>query len=215
MCPTDLVIHIYSAYYGIQKDTLSLCNELTDELPKKCYYSSVFDQINSTCEYQNTCSIKASSNSFSIADPCPTYPKQLFIQYQCVDNYGLNSTINQCSVNKQIPLICPLLSSFSATNTEINNLFENTTCDTDNSPMTINCNSGEKIEVLCAFYGLHPSIKSCTLPSNPPVCYFASSFTNVNATCSGQQTCSISLTNFSDPCFGMDKGLYVQWRCNK
>ena len=174
-----------------------------------CYYPSVLNQINATCEYQNSCSIRGTSNTFSVADPCPTYSKQLFIQYQCVDYYALNSTINQCSKKAETPHICPPLNKTS-------NVKEITACDIENAPMSISCKVGEKIEIVCAYYGLHPSITKCILPTNVPVCYFASSFSNVTSMCTGQQTCSISFLNtFSDPCNGMDKALYVQYRCNR
>lgn len=42
------------AYYGIQTKTRTSCNDNIVEMPAKCYYPSVFNQINSTCEYQNS-----------------------------------------------------------------------------------------------------------------------------------------------------------------
>ena len=178
-------------------------------MPAKCYYPSVFNQINSTCEYQNTCSIRGTSNTFSVADPCPTFSKQLFIQYQCVDYYGLNSTINQCRKNKQVPPICPAINDTQLVR-------DATACDAENAPLTLSCKVGEKIEIVCAYYGLHPDIKKCILPTNVPVCYFASSYNNVTSICTGQQSCSIQFLNtFADPCQGMDKALYVRWKCNR
>jgi hypothetical protein len=151
------------------------------------------------------CSLTSTSNSFSMADPCPNYSKQLFIQYQCVDSN--DSYISQCNKNKTVPLICPKLSSESF-------IMEATACDTSFSPLNLTCPSGNKITIVCAFYGLHPAIKGCALPNVCPVCYFASSFENVNATCSGKQSCSINFLNkFDDPCYGMDKALYVQYKC--
>ena len=208
VCPTNYVIHIYSAYFGIQYLTPSLCDDSIVETPAKCYFPSVYTQINATCEAQNTCSLTSTSNSFSIADPCPNFAKQLFVQYQCVDYYTLNSSISQCNVNQTVPLICPALSIGSS-------IMEATACDTSYAPMNLTCQSGKKITILCAFYGLHPAIKGCALPNVCPVCYFGSSFSIVNATCSGQQSCSINFLNrFDDPCSGMNKALYTQYKCN-
>jgi hypothetical protein len=206
LCPNQLVIHIYSAYFGIQQNTKTTCNSYNSEIPAKCYYKSSLTQIKSKCEFQTSCLLVATSANFSITDPCVLYPKQLFVQYQCVDNYGLNTTISKCDNNSAVPLICPASS--------LANVNENTWCDTGNAPMTIDCGVGKKINIICAYYGLHPSITACTLPANTPICYFQSSLTSVNNTCSGQQTCTIDFMNdFTDPCFSMDKALYVQWQC--
>ena len=123
--------------------------------------------------------------------------------------YGLNNTINHCRKNKNVPLICPAVN-----NTQL--VKEATACDIENSPLNISCKVGEKIEIVCAFYGLHPAIKKCILPTNVPVCYFASSHSNVTSICAGQQSCSITFLNtFADPCSGMDKALYVQDKCKR
>ena len=129
----------------------------------------------------------------------------MFIQYQCVDSYGLNSTIDQCNQNTIVPLICPTSSDVS--------VLEATVCDAANLPMNLTCQNGQ-IQVLCAFYGLHPALTGCILPTIVPVCYFESSFANVTSICDGQQSCSINfLNNFNDPCNGIDKALYVQYKC--
>ena len=208
VCGSGYVIHVYSAYFGIQEQTQSLCAESVGEVPAKCYFPAVYSQIKNACEYQSACSLTATSASFSLSDPCPSYSKQLFIQYQCVDILTLDSTISQCSGNKTVPLICPALSGNSST-------LEATACDTSYAPMNLTCPREKTIKITCAFYGLHPSIiAACSLPTNVPVCYFSSSFTLVNSTCSGQQSCSITFLNsFADPCSGIDKALYVQYTC--
>ena len=179
----------------------------SSEAPAKCYFPSVYSHVNTSCEYKNTCLITANSKAFLVADPCPTYSKQLFIQYQCMDHMSLNSAIHECYQNKTVPIICPLLSTDGS-------LLEATACDTDNAPLSLKCPSGQLIDIVCAFYGLHPSIASCVLPANVPVCYFASALNNVTVACTGQQACSITFLNtFADPCNGMDKALYVQYKC--
>jgi hypothetical protein len=209
ICPSGYLIHVYAAYFGIQYSTSSMCYKSSNEMPEKCYFPSVFNQINSTCEYQNTCSLTSTSDAFSIIDPCPNYSKQLFIQYQCVEIKTLkNSSMSKCNADSSIPLICPALSVDTS-------ILEATACDTDNSPMKLSCPSEKTITIICAYYGLHPALTKCTYSSNVPVCYFKSSFTMVNTTCSGQQSCSITFLNtFTDPCHGMNKALYVQYSCS-
>ena len=186
-----------------------MCYKSSNEMPEKCYFPSVFNQINSTCEYQNTCSLTSTSDAFSILDPCPNYAKQLFIQYQCVEIKTLNnSSMSKCNADSSVPLICPALSVGTS-------ILEATACDSSNAPMILTCPNEKAITIVCAFYGLHPALTKCTLPSNVPVCYFKSSFTMVNTTCSGQQSCSITFLNtFTDPCHGMSKALYVQYSCS-
>ena len=199
------------AYYGIQANTMTSCNEVSGELPAANYYPSIFATVNLTCEYKNTCTIKATTNAFQVAEAWSNpYNEQLLVQYQCVDAYGLNSTIDQCNQKKNVPTICPSLS------TDVS-LLEATACDTDNAPLNLTCPSGQTINVECAYYGLHPSITGCVLPANDvPVCYFASSFNNVTSICQGQQACSITFLNtFADPCNDMDKALYVQYKCKQ
>jgi len=154
-----------------------------------------------------------SANTVVFSDACPNYiQKQLLIQYQCVSSYGLNSTINQCnSVNSTAPLICPAVSSGVA------NSNSQTWCQ--GSTMNITCNTNQTINIICAYYGLHPALSSScgisSLSPNIPVCYFKSSLTYVTTTCTNKTTCSMTVdsTNFADPCDGQTKGLYVQWSC--
>jgi hypothetical protein len=216
ICPTNTVIHIYSAYFGIQSGTsLAKCFLMSGEKPALCYYQSSFNYINSTCEYQQTCSIVASTSA--LGDACANYiEKQLFIQYQCVDTYALNSTINQCNTvnttKTTVPAICPAT---------VSNATNQTWCQ--GSTMNIVCiNPIQKITILCAFYGLHPSLSSSScgisnLAPNIPVCYLQSSFTYVQSTCDNLNSCTINnFSNvFTDPCNGQtSEALYVQWKCS-
>ena len=51
VCPANTVIHIYSAYFGIQSTTfVSTCFITSGEQPAMCYYTSSFSYINSTCK---------------------------------------------------------------------------------------------------------------------------------------------------------------------
>ena len=187
---------------------MTSCNDASGELPAYSYYPSIFATINSTCEYQSSCTLKATTNWFQVSEAWSNpYNEQLFVQYQCVDSFGLNSTINQCNRDVSVPPICPSLS------TDVS-LLDATACDTDNAPLNLSCPSGQLIDIVCAFYGLHPSITRCVLPTDVPVCYFASALNNVTATCTGQQACSITFLNvYADPCNSMDKTLYVQYKC--
>ena len=57
-------------------------------------------------------------------------------------------------------MICPLISE------DATSILEATACDTDNAPLELNCPVGHILEIACAFYGLHPSITKCILPTN-------------------------------------------------
>jgi hypothetical protein len=210
-CPQDQVLHIYSAYFGIQSATITtLCTTSGSEIPLACYFLNAFNTINATCEYQRSCYLRATINSMAGADMCPRFSKQLFVQYQCVDAKVLAYTINTCQLNPEAPLICPAVSSYGFT------VNEQTWCD--GAPLSLSCPVGLRLQILCAFYGIHPSLgNACNIGylSYKPVCYFRSSMTTVNATCGGLNSCAIGnfSSTFLDPCIDVDKALYVQWRC--
>jgi hypothetical protein len=214
-CPENMVIHVYSAYYGIQaQTTTTYCTPFPSgqpELPKACYFLNAFDTINSTCEYKSRCMLRATINSMSGVDLCPLFNKQLTVQYQCVDRYVLEQKINHCDLIKQAPSICPAVLSYS-----MQPVYEQVRCD--GQIMTLECPSGKSIKVLCSFYGIHPSLNACNIQTlnYRPVCYFSSSSTVVNDACNNFQKCV--LNNFStlftrDPCADLDKALLVQWTC--
>ncbi|RNA20804.1 hypothetical protein BpHYR1_015227 [Brachionus plicatilis] len=205
-CPTDLVIHIHTAYFGIQPNTSrSLCMS-DSELPV-CYTNTGYETILRACEAKSSCSLLATANTIAGVDLCPSHSKQLFVQYQCVDAIGWNKTISKCQVNADLPEICPAFN-------ETENVLEQTWCE--DSDMSIECLSG-RIEVVCAFYGLHPSVAECGNLENinfKPVCYFESSFNYIDVLCSNQTKCEISdYSVFSDPCTHFQKAIYVQWKC--
>ena len=209
-CPVGSVIHIYSAYFGIQMNTyVQACFINSGEQPTMCYLTQSFDYINSTCEYQQICSVAADPDL--LGDACAVYTqKELVVQYQCVDSNVLNTTINQCYKGSSLmaPSICPTLKPGQN---------EQTWCE--DSVMNITCENNKKIKILCAFYGLHPSIgSSCSSMSSLahiPVCYFQSSFSILSSICLDKSSCVMSqfATNFTDPCSGQPKGLFVQWEC--
>jgi hypothetical protein len=255
-CPSNLVIHIYGAYYGIQHETsLSQClitksnNNNTQnaaEMPKMCFFSNTLSKIQTLCENRASCLIEANVNK--LGDPCPRMSKQLFVQYQCMHKQDLNQLKEKCFENKEensngemskledrkIPFVCPLIQN-SRNDSENNVIQERTWCDgstmniqcgpssnettlnNDESLMIINSTSNNRIEILCAFYGIHTSLTSCNIQNlaNPPICYSQSSFELVAQTCNNQTVCTIDsfTTTFSDSCLGFDKALYVQWRC--
>jgi hypothetical protein len=225
-CPAPLAIHIHGAYYGIQNGTgvkqcLGALSGQTGpgggEIPKMCFFSNTYAKVQTLCETKETCMIEASVNK--LGDPCPHFNKQLLVQYQCMDKSELqlmNANCAERAETKEIPFECPLAANANATG----EIFERTWCD--GSTMSIQCGvdgNETKIEVMCAFYGIHTSLTSCNIQNlaNPPICYLQSSFEYVATMCNGNSTCTIDsfTTTFSDPCIGFDKALYVQWRCQK
>lgn len=211
VCPSDLVIHVLAGYYGIQSATRSsTCTSSNVEIPAKCYIPDAFEVINGTCEAKTTCQLKATSNALTNGeDFCPSYQKQLFIQYQCVNEQVLSTSIGKCSSGaKRVPGICKRPAT--------NDTLEATWCD--GATMSIVCPSSRTISIQCAFYGIHPSVDACNVQSLPskPVCYYASSLPILRSICDDQPSCSLdsfSLTFNRDPCSGHEKALYVQWRC--
>lgn len=110
VCPSPLVIHIHAAYYGIQSATRSsTCTTSSYEIPAKCYLPHTFDIINATCEYKQSCQLKAASSTLAEnMDFCPLYQKQLLIQYMCVHpgDFHTVQAIHQCPINWVVPPIC-------------------------------------------------------------------------------------------------------------
>lgn len=83
-CPTNFVIHIYAAYYGIQAQTLTqTCSNYSSvPVPTMCYVSDAFNTMNLTCEYKNMCQLKVTSANLGGPDLYPSIGKQLLIQVE-------------------------------------------------------------------------------------------------------------------------------------
>lgn len=123
----------------------------------------------------------------------------------------LDYVTSVCPAPTQTPPICPRHTD--------NTTFSQTWCD--GQSMNIKCPTNTTIEIICAFYGLDPSLENapCGISrlTYDPVCYLASSFDQIKSECSNKSSCSIrDITEFfinSDPCFELDKQLHVQWWC--
>ena len=214
-CPAGLVLHIYAAYFGIQSSTKisSFCSNSSSSIasntPSMCFYLESFDSINATCEYRNSCYLRATPTQIGSGDLCPNFAKQLFVQYQCMDSGFLANTVNQCIVNSSLTFdVCSVGSS--------NGLNEKSWCDTET--MALSCSSGTTVSIQCAFYGVHPIFYgSCDLKylSNGPVCYLSGSSvtSSVSSVCNGKRSCNQTSLTLSDPCNGLNKVLFVQWQC--
>lgn len=144
----------------------------------------------------------------------------------------MNSTINRCEVNQTVPPICQNIPLYSTNTTNTTDKISNTTTYTtfheqiwcDSSQMEISCNSTSNgsINIICAFYGLHPSLAgSCNLeqvfaPNEIPICYFESSFTIVYEACNNKSMCGIGVDSntFMNPCHNTNRALFAQWSCN-
>ena len=216
ICHPNSYIHIYSAYFGIQFQTYSDCmlQNNDTEIPKLCYSPLSYDKIVSKCEYKNSCDLTATFTDLNFIEICPDYrnKNQLLIQYQCIDDYLFNLTINQCVLNKVIPSICS-----NQVDVYVN---QGTWCDNglgNGSIMNIQCSTNQLIEIVCAFYGKDPNISTCSQQiAQSSICYFNSTITIVNNNCNGKNSCKISnfKSTFSDPCDGgLDKTLFIQWKC--
>ena len=213
VCPSDLVIHIYSAYFGIQEYTRStFCIKIEfNEIPAMMYSIEGFQTVHSICESKNSCQLKALVNSLGGADLNREYSKQLVVQYQCVNPYVLENQINKCDQERKVPKICPNNYTIGK------EVYEDVWCDDDQ--LNITCGTGKKINISCAFYGIHPSISKCGISNLPfkPVCYFISSLAKLKDLCDLKENCSVDVINSSlfnhDPCNGLKKAVFVQWGC--
>lgn len=118
-----------------------------------------------------------------------------------------------CPIPTKTPPICP-------EQTNDNRTFSQTWCD--GQSMSIECPSNSNITIICAFYGLDASLDGspCGISLLPydPVCYLNSSFSQLDAKCTGQSYCMIyDITAFftdNDPCIDLEKQLHIQWRCD-
>ncbi|RNA02935.1 rhamnose-binding lectin-like [Brachionus plicatilis] len=206
VCPSDLVIHIYSAYFGIQEPTRSaFCmSSPWMENPHMFYIPQSFDIVKNTCEYKTKCVLRAYAVTMGGVELNSAYSKQLVVQYQCVNPTVLAEQISQCPSKNEIPEICAKVE-------ESEEIYEQTICD--GSAMSLSCGS-KRISVVCAFYGVHPSLTSCGVPdlAVKPVCYFNSSYTTVKSECDGRSSCSYNAIGsnvfFDDPCTGFRKALF-------
>lgn len=238
LCPLELVIHIYAAYFGLQSETLSpscwpksTTSDVKQPPAAKCYVPSSLETIRETCEGRRSCQLRASPTSLGRIDYCPMYSKQLFVQYQCV-HASFNTTIAKCRTasiennnnntnnHVTIPPVCN-----SSTSLDNNVIHSNTWCN-GSSGVNISCLNNESIRVLCAFYGVHPSSSSTcnTTTSNVqekselPVCYVRGSIEKLLIDeCDGRASCfidQIDSTLFDDACVGVaQKALFAQWQC--
>lgn len=200
-CPADRTIHIYSAYFGIQSNTPTECVTSNKAgTTSDCFNKVVFDNINTTCEGKQTCSLDIRIENFG--DPCFLLNKQLFIQYQCV-NASISSLINSCTSSQNYGQIC-------SKTTESNSQYW---CNNDNV-MRIDCGPGKVIQMSCAFYGIDQSYQ-CPggfYSGAPTVCFSQTTRMNLTSLCNGQQACLVSSADWTGffntdffYCYGMTK----------
>ena len=78
-CPVTMEIRIDSAVYGHYDHQLCGGALVTTD----CHQAGDFDLVDGRCSGQETCSVKASSDTFG-ADPCPGTTKYLLVHYTCV-----------------------------------------------------------------------------------------------------------------------------------
>ncbi len=198
-CPSPLKLFIFSAYYGIQPQTPSLCTTIEPSPVTSCFNKIVYDNINETCTGRQNCSLTVSTDNFG--DPCFFQNKQLFIQYQCVDFEFSDKRLKCPETNSNYGKIC-----INSTDE-----FEKYWCEYDQN-MVIDCGPIKKIQISCAFYGIdsHFQCNGGFYSGAPTVCYSASSESNLRVICNGKNTCSLPSYEWADffgvdPCYGITK----------
>lgn len=214
------VLHIYGAYYGIQWPTSenSCIQTRRDvEMPAVCFFPSTLDKLLTRCESNSSCLVEI--NRVAFGDPCPTYTKQFFVQYQCIERTELTRIHASCPAPKSKQHLDDMSYICSGRGSELGEGEQEKTWCSHDPTMHIRCDSpGKTLEILCAFYGLnHKLATHCNVHNvnNAPVCYFHSSFDTVKVACENRTECELSnfKHTFADPCRGFDKALYVRWRC--
>jgi hypothetical protein len=116
-CPTNRYIYIYRAYYGIQSETSTntncLPNSQSNTRPSVCYNKDAFDRLSSQCNSKQECLIYVDDNNFG--NPCVVQDlsiiilKQMFIQYQCLEETMINQIESSCPINTVIESNCPII----------------------------------------------------------------------------------------------------------
>ena len=169
-CPIGQLIHVHAAYYGIQSHTATACNNYTsmtesgfNQLPDMCFFSNTFNLVNKTCHMRQACSLFARAGTFG-GNPCnPNIQKQLFVQYQCVDDYIMENknSIAECKM-RQTTTTTPS----EAANRELTCMSEKKIeqqqqqaiwCKDELRSINLTCSS-KKLKIQCAFFGYHPSL---------------------------------------------------------
>lgn len=147
-CPTSQIIHILSAYYGIQPTyNLNYCSQ-TQSLQTACFFEETYEYIDSLCEQKQTCSMTVNLNYFG--DPCiGSSNKQLFVQFVCLDSSAYE-LVSSCP-SSNATSICPPIGNDEAQ-------FEQNWCQP--SIANITCPENKVINITCAFYGVDKSKKS-------------------------------------------------------
>ncbi len=157
-------------------------------------------------------------------DPCPGFIKQLFVQYQCLENYALNSTIEKCDDGLDIPLICPALSGRMHQTVACDKSLFNISCGNNTNYFNESSVSKSRIKIECGFYGSHPILEGACEIGNGivPVFYFDRSIEYVKKMCDGKSECELSVgsadwvsgVGLDVSGFMIKKALYVQWWCH-
>ena len=206
-CPSKLVIHIHSLYYGIQSNTSTFFTQQQTIVPSNCFFNNTFYEITQICEGKNFCFLKLWPEFFG--DPCgPSYSKQLFIQYQCVDTQTL-SIIQKCPLNTKVSSMCP---SFKNSTLK----FQLAICEP--TSVLIQCPSPYVIQILCGFFGIDPFYR-CSIGNYENAafyCYFQGFFAKISSKCNNNPKCNLNRNDmdyYGDPCNGKSKMLVLQWQC--
>jgi hypothetical protein len=184
-----------------------------------CLYVNSFNIIKNICESRKECEIQSNTATFGAnicpsTDPFPPFPsdynKQLFIQYQCIDEFA-SKLIKSCKRDDNLfgYEVCPALDK-----DQIGHYNDQIWCDGSN--LTIACPIGQRIEILCSFYGSHPLLDQCG-KQDKAICYFKNP-KYLLSQCQDKVSCNFTghpsfSQYFKDPCVSLTKMVQIQWRC--
>jgi hypothetical protein len=174
-----------------------------------CVYTNAYSTVVGICEAKQSCLLSADIATFGYI--CSDFESQLFVQYQCVPDYFYDLVIKPCGVDT-VPVA---LESICPADLSVN---EGTWCDGDS--LTLTCPIGKVIQIVCSYYGGHPSQQTCVTQSNV-VCYIKNP-TKLALKCNNKTSCSLNgspdfvydlIKNDLIPCDEIIKALYIQWKC--
>jgi hypothetical protein len=88
----------------------------------------------------------------------------------------------------------------------------------NNAVTILKCPAAQIINIQSVYYGIQSSTLTKCIPvtdQTPSFCFNKNTFKRINASCQGQEVCSIPITanNLGEPCFGFSKQMVVQYQC--
>ncbi|XP_033728270.1 multiple epidermal growth factor-like domains protein 6 isoform X2 [Pecten maximus] len=211
-CPSGEVINIQEAFYG-RKDQIT-CSGMNQPLTDtNCSSSVALERYRNLCNYKHICLVTASNRV--TGDPCPGTYKYARIRYTCIASVSCDG--DPCNGGH-----CDYSSgSIVCTNCPEGKIGPR--CDIDGviicerERYTIECPSGEVINIQEAFYGRKDQI-TCSGMNQPLTdtnCSSSVALERYRNLCNYKHICLVTASNrvTGDPCPGTYKYARIRYTC--